>query len=163
MPVLTVTKNNSLNSVLFFTQSYCTTSEDMEYSTQVIWITFMILLWCFCILSLVLEEPPDVGTGITYNEKWQKTSWLTYFALLCFCSRITCCIENRSGFVFFTCGVSALLCLSKAHVSWSISSCRSERQRKEKPWEKRVCVLPSPIFNSCWQAMPMKAFEMNLI
>lgn len=75
------------------------------------------------------------------NDK--KKSWLTYFVLLCFRSHITSFIENRSGFVFFICGVSALLCLSKAHVSWSISSCRSKRQRKEKPWEKHVCVLPS--------------------
>lgn len=27
--------------------SYCTALEDFEHSAQVIWITFMILLWCF--------------------------------------------------------------------------------------------------------------------
>ncbi len=50
------------------------TSEGLEYSTQVIWITFMIILWLFYFLSVGLEEqyramfmfsPPDVGNGIT--------------------------------------------------------------------------------------------------
>jgi len=47
-------------------------------------------------------------------------------------------LKIEAALHFFSCGVSALLCLSKAHVSWSISSCRSKHQRKEKPWEKRV-------------------------
>lgn len=66
--------NNCINSVHFFTQSYRMTSEGLECSTQVIWITFMIILWFFYFLSVGLEEqyramfmfsPPDVGNGIT--------------------------------------------------------------------------------------------------